>query len=211
MTLRSRIFGLFPALWLVSVCGCTLAVCISPGAFPVLGLLVTVYLVPVACYRLHNAVWPLLEGRSPLDKPAYAPWWGGHQFQVVYNAFPALEAALRLVPGLYSAWLRLWGSRIGHSVYWTPVVDISDRALLDIGDGAILGHRVACYSHLIQRRASGLVLYVRRVRIGAGAMIGAGSRLGPGTRVDAGVEVPVLTAAVVGRRLRKPMQACSAH
>ena len=62
----------------------------------------------------------------------------GHQLQVLYSAFPAL----RLVPGLYSAWLRLWGSRVGRAVYWTPQVKITDRGLLKVGDGVVFGHRV---------------------------------------------------------------------
>ncbi len=138
------------------------------------------YAVPVAAYRVHEWLWPLAEGPSRIDAPGYSPWWGGHQCQVMYSAFPALEAALRLVPGLYSAWLRLWGGRVGRGVYWTPLVEITDRALIEVGDGVVFGHRVACYAHLVKPRSDGLVLYVRRIRIGDGVLLGAGSRLGPG-------------------------------
>jgi hypothetical protein len=157
----------------------------------------------VAAFRLHEALWPLAEGPSRIDVPAYSPWWGAHQLQVMYGAFPALEAALRLVPGLYSAWLRLWGSRIGRGVHWTPLVEITDRSLLEAGDGVVFGHRVACYAHLIKRREAGLILYVRRIRIGSGVLLGAGSRLGPGARIDAGTVLPLLTDVGVGRRIRK--------
>ena len=84
MTLRARLFGLFPTLWLLTVFACTAAMFIAPGAASVLGLLAMIYVVPVLCYRAHNAVWPLIEGRSRLDTPAYSPWWGGHQFQIDY-------------------------------------------------------------------------------------------------------------------------------
>jgi hypothetical protein len=30
-------------------------------------------------YRLHQALWPLLEGPSRIDAAGYSPWWGGHQ------------------------------------------------------------------------------------------------------------------------------------
>jgi hypothetical protein len=203
MTLRARFFGLFPALWLAAVLACVLLLIMLPGLSSLALLLAMVYLLPVACYRVHEAVWPLAEGRSRIDAPGYSPWWGGHQFQVMYSAFPALEAALRLVPGLYSGWLRLWGSRVGRGVYWTPLVEITDRSLLEIGDGAVFGHRVACYGHLIKRRGDGMILYVRRIRIGAGAMLGAGSRLGPGAQIDAGADLPLLTDVGVGRRVRK--------
>ena len=164
--------------------------------------LATVYLLPVACFRLHQLAWPLAEGRIRLDAPGYAPWWGAYQFQLMYTAFPALEAALRLIPGAYSAWLRLWGSRIGRGVHWTPRVEISDRSLIEVGDGVIFGHRSACYAHLVQRRSGGLILYLRRIRIGQGVQIGAGSRLRPGASIAAGVVLPVLSDIGVGRRVR---------
>ena len=203
MTLRARLFGVFPAIWLVGSCACVLYFVIAPDIASVLALFAMLYLVPVAIYRLHDAVWPLVEGTSRIDAPGYSPWWGGHQFQVMYSVFPALEGALRLVPGLYSVWLRLWGSRIGRGVYWTPLVEITDRSLLDVGHGVIFGHRVACYAHLIKRRDAGLVLYVRRIRIGDGVLLGAGSRLGPGARIEDGSVLPILTDVGVGRRIRK--------
>jgi hypothetical protein len=203
MTLRARLFGLFPALWLAALLACALLLATVPGLPSLLVFIFVTYLLPVACFRVHDAVWPLAEGRSRIDAPGYSPWWGGHQFQVMYSAFPALEGALRLVPGLYSAWLRLWGSRVGRGVYWTPMVEITDRSLLDIGDGVVFGHRVACFGHLVKRRRDGLTLYVRRIRIGAGVLLGAGARLGPGARIEDGVDLPLLADVGVGRRVRK--------
>jgi len=202
MTLRARLFALFPAAWLLLVLLAFASWLSAPASVPraLLGL-VTVYLLPVACFRLHQLAWPLVEGRTQLDAPGYIPWWGAHQFQLMYTAFPALEAALRLIPGMYSAWLRLWGSRIGRGVHWTPRVEISDRSLLEVGDGVIFGHRSACYAHLVQRRRGGLVLYLRRIRIGQGVQLGAGSRLGPGASIAAGVVLPALTDVGVGRRV----------
>ena len=202
MTLRARVFGLFPAFWLAAAAVCALALIATPGIVTTLALLGTVYLLPVACFRVHDSLWPLAEGRSRLDAAGYSPWWGSHQFQVMYSAFPALEAGLRLVPGLYSAWLRAWGSRIGRRVYWTPRVDISDRSLLDVGDDVVFGHVVACYAHLVKRRADGLVLYVRRIRIGSRVLLGAGSRLGPGVRIEDGAVLTARTDVPPGRRVR---------
>lgn len=203
MTLRARFFGLLPAVWLAGSGACLLFLFVAPGIASMLALLTMLYFVPIAVYRLHEALWPLTEGRSRIDAPAYSPWWSGHQLQLMYSAFPALEAALRLIPGLYSAWLRLWGSKVGRGVYWTPLVEITDRALLDVGHGVVFGHRVACYAHLIKRRNDGLVLYVRRIHIGDGVLLGAGSRLGPGAHIDDGVVLPVLTDVGVGRRMHK--------
>jgi hypothetical protein len=202
MTLRARVFALFPAAWMILAAAAALALAVWPGVVPALLLLAVLYLLPVGCFRLHEALWPVREGRSRLDAPGYSPWWGAHQLQLVYLAFPALEGALRLVPGAYSAWLRLWGSRVGRRVHWTPRVDIVDRNLLDIGDDVIFGDRVACYGHLVKRRGDGLVLYVRRVRIGDGVLLGAACRLGPGVRVDDGAVIDNRTDVMLGRRVR---------
>ena len=202
MTMRARIFALFPALWIVAVLLAFTWWVLSPAWSSALLLVIIVYLLPPMCFRLHQLAWPLTEGKSFLDAPGYAPWWGAHQFQVMYTALPALEAALRLIPGAYSAWLRLWGSRVGRGVHWTPRVEITDRSLLEIGDNVIVGHRAAFYPHVVQKRGDRLVLYVRRIAIGDGALIGAGSRLGPGASIDNGVVLPVLSDIGVGRRVR---------
>ena len=203
MTLRARVFSLFPAAWIIGLLFALAWWVASPLTWT-RGLLLAAltYLLPVACFRLHQLVWPLPEGKSSLNVPGYVPWWGAHQCQVMYTALPALEAVLRLIPGVYSAWLRLWGSRIGRGVHWTPRVEITDRSLLDVGDDVIFGHRAACYAHVVQRRGNELVLYVRRIVIGPGVLIGAGSRLGPGASIDAGVILPVLSDVGVGRRVR---------
>jgi len=200
---RSRLFTLFPVFCLLLVL-LSFASWISVPASVLRAVLwlAIVYLLPVACFRLHQLAWPLVEGRARLDAPGYVSWWGAHQCQLMYTAFPVLEATLRLIPGIYSAWLRLWGSSIGRGVHWTPRVEISDRSLLEVGDGVIFGHRSACYAHLVQRRSGGLTLYVRRIRIGRGVQLGAGSRLGPGASIAAGVVLPALTDVGVGRRVR---------
>lgn len=203
MTWRARTFALFPALWILMLLACGVRLIQAPSFSSVALLLFAAYLVPVLVYRIHNVLWPLTEGPSRIDTPEYSPWWGGHQFQVMYTAFPALEAALRLIPGCYSAWLRLWGSRIGANVYWTPLVEITDRALLEVGDNVVFGHRTACYAHFIKQRGDALVLYVRRITIGSHVMLSAGSRLGPGVQVDDGAVVPLLTDVGVGARVRK--------
>ena len=202
MTLRARVFGFFPMAWLATVGTCAYFAVIEAGVASVPALLAALYLLPVACFRAHNAFWPIVEGRSRLDTPEYSPWWGGHQFQIVYSAFPALEAALRLIPGAYSAWLRLWGSRIGRRVHWTPRVEITDRSLLEVGDDVVFGHLVACYAHVVMRRHGGVLLYVRRIRIGRGVLLGFACRLGPGVRVDDGIVLESRTDVFVGRHIR---------
>ncbi|MEM6927339.1 MAG: acyl transferase [Myxococcota bacterium] len=155
-----------------------------------------VYLVPPMLHRLHDRIAPLEPGMYAVVGDDYLPWWGSHQLQLLFVTFPALEAALRLVPGLYSAWLRLWGARVGRAVYWTPRVQLLDRSLLDIGDGVVFGHEAGASAHVITVRKGELKLFVSPITVGAGAMIGARAVLSPGATVTAGARVPAQT--VVG-------------
>jgi hypothetical protein len=193
MTLLGATISLFPAAVVVGALACIAWFAARPGVVPAAALVAVLYLLPVAVYRLHALVFPLLEGGSRLVGTGYSPWYGSHQIQVVYIAFPVLEGALRLFPGLYSAWLRLWGSRIGRGVYWTPQVDLVDRGLLEIGDRVVMGHRSGIISHVIRPTKGNLFLYVRRVRVGDGALVGAGSYLSAGVVVEPGALVPAVT------------------
>jgi hypothetical protein len=199
-----RACALFPALHLAAIAAALLALLRDPSPATLGLLLAAVYLLPVAAYRLLGWRHPLREGVSCLDEPRFSPWWGGHQVQALFIAAPPLEGVLTLVPGLFSLWLRLWGSRVGRGVYWTPRVEIADRGLLDIGDGAIVGHKVEMYAHVVRRRRGRLVLHVRRIVIGRGAFLGAGTRLGPGVRIADGARVPVLTDLYPGARVGRP-------
>jgi hypothetical protein len=149
--------------------------------------------LPVLLFRIHEYFYPLNEGMSQLDTGTYSPWWGTHQLQMLYNSFPLLEAVLRFVPGLYSVWLRLWGSEIGHQVYWTPLVEIIDRSLLKVGDKVIFGHKSACCGHVIWYIEGKLMLYVKKTTIGREVLVGAGSCLGPGVEIADGSHLPLLT------------------
>jgi hypothetical protein len=166
----------------------------------------SIYLVPLAAYRMHERAHPLVEGRSHIAGGPYSPWWGGHQIQLVFIAFPVLETALRLVPGLFSLWLRAWGSKVGARVYWTPALRLGDRALLDVGDDVIFGYDVGISSHLVKKTRKNVLLFVKRVTLGSGAFIGAGAIIGPGAVVEEGAildaGVHIYPNARVGRTKR---------
>lgn len=158
----------------------------------------TVYGLPPLLFRLHQWIFPLKEGAHKLVGPVYVPWWGGHQLQLPFIAFPALEAVLRVL-GIYSPWLRLWGARVGRGVYWTPLVEITDRSLLEIGDGVLVGHKCGFYAHAIKPARGTLYLYCKRIRIGKDAFLGAGSGFGPGATVAEGAYLPLRTEVFPGR------------
>ena len=203
MTLRGRLVMLFP-LSELAMGVATLIAFVKDPSLARFGLLVfTWYLLPPLCFRIHELLWPLRPGREDLtDGRRYSAWWGSQQFQIVYTAIPLLEVLLRLVPGAYSAWLRLWGSRIGRGVVWTPMVEVIDRSLLDIGDGAFFGHRVSLCSHTVIPKAGQQILHVARIRVGKGAFISGTSGLGLGARIAPGEFVPFNSLRYLNRRLR---------
>jgi hypothetical protein len=193
MTILSVILSFFPTLVLLMAGASFLWVCIAPSLLSVLALIFSLYGFPLLAYRIHTYLYPIEEGISYLIGEAYSPWWGSHQLQVIYIAFPALEVVLRLIPGAFSIWLRLWGSKVGNYVYWTPEFQIADRGLVEIGDNTILGHRVGVYSHVIKPRKNNLMLFVKKIKIGNQVFLGAGSTIGPGVAVDDGTFVPANT------------------
>ncbi len=149
--------------------------------------LLALYLLPPLLVRLALAVSPLRAGRLGMDDPAYMTWWLTINLQMVFNRIPWLEELLRLVPALYSAWLRLYGSRIGKHTYWAAGTRILDRSFLDIGDGVILGAGTIIAPHLVVRNDDGVMqLALGRVRIGDGAVIGGFSALAAGTIIPPG-------------------------
>ena len=189
MTFLGRLMTLFPLAIVATSVASLLHAVFYRSWWSLGGVVLALYVAPLLAFRAHQLVFPLKEGPSRLVGKGYSPWYGGHQIQVIYLAFPALETAIRLIPGAFSLWLRLWGSRVGRRVYWTPLVEISDRSLVDIGDDVIFGHRSGAYGHIIKPSRENLLLYVKKVRIGDGSFIGAGVALAPGVVVHPGAMV----------------------
>jgi hypothetical protein len=206
MTWKSKLMALFPAIHLLFIIQSIIFFAKYPGWPAFLCILSATYLFPLVCFHLHNLIYPLKEGKENLDKNSYSSWWGGHQIQQLFYALPFLEALLRVIPGLFSLWLRLWGSRVGKKVYWTPNVEIDDRSLLEVGDHCVFGHKIEIISHIVGPRKDGLTLYSKRVKIGKSAFIGAGTRFGPGAVVEDQTFIPVLTDIYIDEVIAKDHQ-----
>ncbi len=191
MTILGRLAAYFPLLHLAGIAWSAIRLIQRPDIITVIMFLSIVYLIPPLLFRLYCLRYPVSFGRWILNAPQRCDWWIAHQFQMTYAAVPIFESVMRLVPGFYSAWLRLWGSRIGKRIYWTPLVEIVDRHMLRVGDDVVFGHRVICTSHIITRKASGdVILILRPPNIGAGTLIGARARIGPGVRIPERAVVP---------------------
>lgn len=168
-------------------------------------------LLPPLVVRITLAVKPLPTTDVALDSPAFLVWWFTAQWQVLFNRLPWIEEMIRLVPGLYSAWLRLWGARVGRFVYWTPGLRILDRSLVQIGHRVVFGAGVKINPHIIMPGADGrLVLKAAAVRIGDAAMVGGYSLLTSGSWIAAGEASPgkrdfrPFTGWANGRRVDEP-------
>jgi hypothetical protein len=178
------ILNFFPLCHVVGIA----AIFLQPWRLPVrlLAGLACLYLTPPILARIVSTVLSIQEGRIALNHPSFLGWWATAQFQMIFNRFPFLEEAVRVFPGIYSNWLRLWGSRIGRLTFWAPGVTVLDRGYLDIGDDVVFGAGVRLNGHVLARNSSGqLELALGTIKIGSGASIGGYSLLTAGTEVAA--------------------------
>ena len=159
---------------IVSACLLPLSV-----GFRISAAIVVLYLLPPFCARF---LLPVPEGRIRIGSAAFFKWWSLLQLQMLFNRFPAFEELLRLVPGLYSGWLRLWGARIGRLTYWAPGTLVLDRSFLEIGDFVVFGAGVRLNPHVIANNSNGEAeLLLATIRIGSATQIGGYSLLTAGT------------------------------
>ena len=142
------------------------------------------YLIPPIVARCILKLWPIREGRIAMPSRDYFVWWLVLNLQIVFCRLPFLEELMRIVPGAYSAWLRLWGARIGSFTYWAAGLRILDRSFLDIGNGVAFGAGVRLNPHVVAKNEDGsMELMLATVHIGDRAIIGGYGLLTAGTRV----------------------------
>jgi hypothetical protein len=191
------VLGYLPLLHAASVA----VLCVLPliGKTPLWTLALApgvLYLVPPLAVRLAVLVHPLPNGRCEIGSADFLVWWLTAQWQILFTRLPALEELLRLVPGLYSLWLRLWGARIGKLVYWSPGVLLFDRPLVHIGDRVLLGSCLRIVPHFIGPDEEGKrSLVIAPVRIGSDAIVGGHAVISPGVEIAPGA-VTIATRSV---------------
>jgi acetyltransferase-like isoleucine patch superfamily enzyme len=155
-------------------------------------LIAVLHLVPPLVLRILASSARIEEGVSIIGKK-FSPWLASHNIQAFYDALPYLEALLRVIPGFYSMWLRLWGSRVGYGVEWAVNVSILDRNLMDIGNRVVFSRQVELAAHVRRKlEGGGSRVLVRRVRIGSYAFLGADVCASAGAIVPANAQVPAL-------------------
>lgn len=183
MTLGGRLVSLFPLFYL----GCVLAwlskMFQNFQFYDFAVLIFIVYLMPLLIHRIHFFFFPFSDGYWVLAEKKYNPWWASHMFQFPFIACPWIESLIHFIPGLYSIWLRAWGSKIGKGVFWTPRVEIVDRGLVEIGDKCVVGHITGMCSHMVADIDGKPALVIKKIIIGNKVFVGADSQLGPGVIV----------------------------
>ena len=149
--------------------------------------LAALYLAPPLMARLILFLVAFPQGRIALGSQSFFGWWGLFQLQIIFCRLPALEEVLRLVPGLYSLWLRLWGARIGRFTYWSPGTAITDRSFLLVGDDVVFGAGVRLNAHVLAKGLGGrMELILATVKIGDRVVVGGYSLLSAGTVISSG-------------------------
>lgn len=149
------------------------------------------YLLPPLGCRIGLLIFGPGIGRHSVKSAAFLRWWLAAQWQVIFNRLPFLEELLRLVPGLYSFWLRLWGAEVGSLVYWSPGVVVLDRSYIRIGARVVFGAGVRLNPHVIvPGKGRDAQLWLAPVTLEHDSLIGGYCLVTAGATVPAGLSVP---------------------
>ena len=179
-------FNALPLLLLLAFAA-TACLCWTAWYWRAAASIALLYLVPPLAARLVRALAPINEGRIPVGARAFFSWWALSNLQMLFCRLPFLEEILRLVPGCYSLWLRLWGARVGRLTYWAAGLRILDRSFVRIGDGVLFGAAVRINPHVLRRNELGAMeLLLATVVIEDNAIVGGYSLLSAGTEIAAG-------------------------
>lgn len=167
-------------------------------------LLLVIYAFPLILWNFVKKKYPIRKGfeQIGLNSLTGNSWIVAHRLQYLFLTFPAFEKILFLVPGVFSFWLRLWGSRIGKKVVWTPRVEIVDRTDIEIGSYSFIGDHAYLSCHFIVRKNNKLVLFYDQVSIGEKVLIGAHCHLGPGARIQAQEFLPTYSKVMRGKYIK---------
>ena len=201
MTFWSKIFAIFPAIHIGVILASLYNFVYRPGPFSFILIPISIYIFPLASFRVLNLLSPIKEGVTDILNDRFSPWWAGHQIQSLFVAIPSLESILRIIPGVFSIWLRAWGSKIGKNIYWTPGTIHYDRNLLRIGNNVVFGERSTTVCHVITPKEGKALLRIKCIEIEDRAFIGAGSVVSPGVIVESGVMVRAGTNVYPMRRV----------
>lgn len=167
------------------------------------------YVMPPLISRFLLWIFPIRLGLIKITSNDFIKWWALLNVQMIFCRLPLLEELLRMIPGIYGPWLRLWGAKIGRLTYWAPGLKILDRSFLNIGDDVIFGVNVTLNPHIMFIDDNGeLVLALDNITIGSRTTIGgysnlsAGNVIYPDQTTRAVLNLPPFTKWRNGKRLK---------
>jgi hypothetical protein len=205
LTILKKLLNLIPALIILLWIYAEYIFFKSPNIYTAGFFFISIYLIPPLTYRLFAFFNPIKIGISYLGK-GHPPngWMMALRFQQPYNVLRFLERVLILFPGVYSFWLRLWGSKIGKNVFWTSDTIIMDRTNLIIEDNVVIGNRSYLSSHVGKIKNGEYMIFIKPIHLKKGCFIGTHCMLGPGTNVEEGQAIDA-AHAMIYNKLRKPV------
>ena len=178
------------------------AVCIS-------AILVGLYLVPPITCRVVAWLLPIRRRRIEIGSRDFFVWWFVLNLQMLFCRFSALEEVLRVVPGCYSMWLRVWGAKVGRLTYWAAGVRVLDRQALAIGNDVTFGAGSRLASHVMLADDQGRLTLVLapikigdRVTVGGYSLLTAGSEIAADQCTRAFLILPPMNRLENGRRIK---------
>jgi hypothetical protein len=110
-------------------------------------------------------------------------WFVAYQLQQLYNSFAFFEKILKIIPGMFSLWLRFWGSNVGEKINWTPGSKIVDRTHLTIGSRVLIGNECYISAHIIKKSDNKYLLYIKQVEIGDDVVLALQVIVSPGVKI----------------------------
>ncbi|KAL2238642.1 UNVERIFIED_CONTAM: Long-chain-fatty-acid--AMP ligase FadD26 [Sesamum indicum] len=125
----------------------------------------------------------------------YIKWWALYKAQEVSSKVFAVHLRGTI---LLNYWFQMFGAKIASSVL-LDTIDITDPALVSIGDGAVLAEGVLVQSHEVKNG----ILSFRPIRIGKRSSVGPYAVIQKGTVLRDGTEVPALQVTEEGKLVPK--------
>ncbi|MGZ3787759.1 MAG: acyl transferase [Bacteriovorax sp.] len=174
--------GLIPTMLVMLIIGVLIRLSIEQNLTWSLILLMVIYLLPPLLWRAISPFIPTTMGSSYLGSHTESVngWFVSYQIQQLYNALPILESILKIIPGVYSAWLRLWGAKIGEKINWTWQSKVIDRPFVHIGDRSVIGNEAYLFAHTIKKKEDRYLLYLKEISIGSDVVLALQNKVGPG-------------------------------
>lgn len=176
------LFNYYPAIQLVVIIMLLYQCMTKPKLILILVILFFVYGLSPLLSRLLMTKYGAIPTTSYVGKNIETGnlWLMIYKLQYLYNSLPMLESLLKFFPGLYSFWLRLWGSKIGKKINWAPTTTIVDRTNLNLGDRLLVGNNTYITSHVLKKSGNKYFLFFKSVEIGDDSFISFSCTLGPG-------------------------------